>query len=60
MQRKVRERGAHRGMHKETVFPKPLAGKIRGAELSDSLKYNITHIIRVTEEETEKGDRKFI
>ena len=31
-QRKVRESGVHRGMYKENTSPKPLAGKMRGAD----------------------------
>ena len=32
------KRGAPRGMHKENISPKPLAGKMRGADLGEFLK----------------------
>lgn len=31
-----RERGAHRGTHKENISPKPFAGKKRGADFMSS------------------------
>lgn len=34
-QRKVRESTTHREMHKENTTPKPLAGKIRGADFCE-------------------------
>ena len=37
-QRKVRERGAHKKMHKENTFPKPLAGKTRRADFHGFLQ----------------------
>lgn len=34
---KAKERGAHRGTHKENISPKPLAWKMTGAELCEFL-----------------------
>lgn len=37
-QRRVRDRRAHRRMHKENISPKPLAGKTRVAEFHEFLQ----------------------
>ena len=36
-QKRAKERGAHRGMHKKT-YPKQLAGKMRGTEFHELLQ----------------------
>ena len=36
--RSEREREAHRGLHKENTSPKPLAGKMSGADFRDFLQ----------------------
>ena len=38
LQRRVRKKGTHMGMHKKIISPKPLAWKMRGAEFYEFLK----------------------